>query len=122
MSGIPFNPNEPNRDAAACRCGCGFDTMDYELVELLKRVSRRFNVDEIVINSWCRCEQHNAAVGGAPTSQHLRGRAADIVVPGVPAAEVAEYLDSIDPGAYGLGRYNTFTHIDTRGYKARWQR
>ncbi len=32
----------------------------------------------IVINSGCRCAEHNAAVGGAVKSYHLLGRAADI--------------------------------------------
>lgn len=115
-----FNPFEPNREAAACPCGCGFDTMDYELVEVLQVVATHFDVGLLKINSWCRCEEHNAKVGGAPTSQHLRGRAADFVVKGVPPRKVADFLDELHPNQFGLGRYETFTHFDTRGYKARW--
>ena len=38
----------------------------------------------ITVNSGYRCQKLNAAVGGAVTSQHLRGEAADITV-GSPA-------------------------------------
>lgn len=35
----------------------------------------------ITINSGYRCPEHNKAVGGAPKSYHMQGRAADIAVP-----------------------------------------
>jgi hypothetical protein len=35
----------------------------------------------LVIESGVRCEPHNTGVGGAASSQHLRGRAADLKVP-----------------------------------------
>jgi uncharacterized protein YcbK (DUF882 family) len=59
-------------------------------------------------------------VGGAPNSRHRHADAADIVVSQVPPSNVADYLESKDPGRWGLGRYSSFTHIDTRGYSARW--
>ena len=31
-----------------------------------------------VLNSACRCEEHNKRVGGRPTSSHLKGVAVDI--------------------------------------------
>jgi uncharacterized protein YcbK (DUF882 family) len=58
-------------------------------------------------------------VGGARGSQHLYGRAADIVVKGVKPSVVADYCEAIGMG--GIGRYTTFTHIDVRDKKARWQ-
>lgn len=36
----------------------------------------------LLITSGLRSRELNAAIGGSPTSQHLRGRAADFVVPG----------------------------------------
>lgn len=101
----------------ACKCGCGFDTVDYELVRLLESVRKHFD-RPIKITSGCRCEAHNRVVGDSPGSQHLRGRAADIVVLGTPAHLVAELADQL--GAGGVGTYDTFTHIDTRHGKARW--
>ena len=35
----------------------------------------------IQVNSGYRCEKVNALVGGVPTSQHLKGEAADITIP-----------------------------------------
>lgn len=48
--------------------------------------------------------------------KYTYGKAADIVVA---AADVYKYADSI--GTRGLGKYNTFTHVDTRSKRARWQ-
>lgn len=103
----------------ACRCGCGFDTVDAELLEALETV-RQFYGLPVVITSGCRCAAHNAAVGGSLGSQHLYGRAADIVVQGMTPQGVANFLEQNFPGRYGIGRYKTFTHLDTRGTAARW--
>lgn len=46
----------------------------------------------------------------------MKGTATDIVVKGMTPDEVADACEKFD----GLGRYDTFTHIDSRGKKARW--
>lgn len=80
----------------------------------------------ITINSGYRSEKHNAKIGGEPNSQHLFGRAADIVVPGVTPDEVADAIEFlIDTKMMkqgGLGRYDSFTHYDIRGKKSRWDK
>ena len=103
----------------ACHCGCGLDTVDCQLLEVLEIIRQNFDA-AVSINSACRCPDHNASVGGSERSQHLYGRAADIVVSGVHPDEVADYLDKTFPDSLGLGRYNSFTHVDTRVGKARW--
>ena len=110
-----------SRSEFACKCGCGFDTVDAELVEVLTLVREHFGVP-VTVNSGCRCPQYNAsgAVGGTPRSKHLEGRAADIVVRGVSPVIVHDYLNAKFPNQYGLGSYESFTHIDTRTGKARW--
>jgi uncharacterized protein YcbK (DUF882 family) len=107
-----------DREEFACSCGCGFDTVDAELLVILDKV--RFHFDRpVMINSGCRCPSHNGAVGGAVRSQHVLGRAADIVVMDIDPDAVATYLDSIN--APGIGRYNNFTHVDSRSSRgARW--
>ena len=45
-----------------------------------------------VINSGYRSPELNEAVGGSSRSQHCKGEAADIEVPGVPNAELAEWI------------------------------
>lgn len=44
------------------------------------------------INSGYRGHELNEAVGGSSRSQHCKGEAVDIEVPGVPNAEVAEWI------------------------------
>lgn len=78
----------------------------------------------ILIVSGYRSPAHNAAVGGATNSFHMRGMASDIKVPGMsPKSVRAKIEDLIAQGKMsqgGLGAYDTFTHYDVRGYEARW--
>lgn len=100
-------------------CNDGSDTVliDSNLVDILQKI--RDHVKKPVhINSAYRTPSHNKKVGGSPKSQHVDGRAADIRIDGETperVAKIAEYY-----GADGIGLYDTFTHIDTRGYKSRW--
>lgn len=105
-----------------CRCGkCDPVEIDLALLVILEAVREAFG-RPVHINSGHRCAAHNRAVGGSPDSQHIRGTAADIVVSSVPPEDIADWLGR-QPWAdrIGLGRYLTFTHIDTRGYRARWR-
>ena len=108
-----------NRSEFACKCGCGLDTVDTELVDVLEDIRRQFGAS-ITINSGNRCEVYNRFIGGALKSQHPLSRAADIVVDGVDPKDVQDYIDEAWPDSLGMGRYNTFTHIDSRSTKARW--
>lgn len=86
---------------------------------LLKLEQLRYNLGgkAIVINSGYRTPAHNKAVGGASGSQHLYGKAADIVVRGVTPSKVYAAADKL---FNGVGKYSTFTHVDTRATKARF--
>ena len=46
----------------------------------------------VVINSGFRCKKLNKAIGSSSKSQHTRGEAADIEVPGVSNKQLAEYI------------------------------
>lgn len=105
------------RSEFACKCGCGFDTVDFELMAMLDNIREHFD-RPVVITSGCRCESHNRAVKGSANSQHLHGRAADIQIRNVHPDLVYEMALQLNPG--GLGSYKTFTHIDTRNGKSRW--
>jgi uncharacterized protein YcbK (DUF882 family) len=105
----------------ACNDGCGFDTIDAETLQVLEAMRQHFRTP-ITINSGCRCPSHNRKVGGASNSQHLYGRAVDVVVSGINPPSVAQYLETTYPGQYGIGRYATFTHLDTRtNGPSRWR-
>jgi uncharacterized protein YcbK (DUF882 family) len=103
-----------------CQCKkCNFAQPDSELLIALEQIRTYFN-KPVLITSACRCESHNAKVGGAPDSAHKQGIAADIVVKDVSPAEVQSIVSTWFAHCYGIGSYNTFTHIDVRHKKARW--
>ena len=106
-----------NRSEFACPDLCGLDTVDAELLSDLDSIRTHFE-RPVTINSGCRCPEYNRSVGGAENSQHLLGRAADIVVDGITPALVQELAEQLD--VHGLGEYSTFTHIDSRNGTARW--
>ena len=110
----------------------GSDTVkvDDELVVLLQCIREHLG-KPVHITSGYRTAAHNAAVGGAKSSQHLLGKAADFWVEGVPVATVADYAEKLLPGRGGIGRYpknaahpgrsTGWVHIDTRPNKSRWR-
>jgi uncharacterized protein YcbK (DUF882 family) len=107
------------REEFACRCGCGFDTVDAMLLEYLEAIRLHFG-KPVTITSGCRCPFHNNLVGGSDRSQHTLGRAADIIVKDVDPAKVQSYAESI--GCAGVGSAKNFTHIDSRSkHGARWR-
>ena len=106
-----------SRAEFACKCGCGQDTVDAQLLDILQDIRSEFG--PVNITSANRCPVHNAAIGGSSNSQHMKSRAADIQVANASPEEVAGFVGIHYPDT-GIGLYNTFTHIDTRGHKARW--
>jgi hypothetical protein len=99
-----------------CKCGkCEETLINLDHVQRLQQLRDDLGCS-ITINSAYRCLAHNTAVGGEKNSQHMKGNATDIVVEGMTPDEVADSCEKFD----GLGRYNTFTHVDSRGKKARW--
>jgi uncharacterized protein YcbK (DUF882 family) len=92
----------------------------------LEVLRARLGGKSIRIGSGYRDPAYNRAIGGARSSQHMAGRAADITVAGVaPAVVHATALALYQEGALeigGLGRYPGFTHVDVRPGKrlVRW--
>ncbi len=123
-----------SRSEFACQCGCGFDTVDFELVNVLQTavIDMENRFDEkviIVITGPNRCNKHNAKVGGAKNSQHIYAKAVDhkfyiVTREGVKQQIdpdiVYEYYDKKYRNKYGVGKYGNRTHIDVRKRKARW--
>lgn len=93
--------------------------VDSDLVDILQKVRDHFG-KAVTITSAFRTASHNKKVGGATYSQHLYGKAADIKVSGVVPSVVADYVETLMPGTGGIGRYSTFTHVDVRKVKSRW--
>ncbi len=90
------------------------------IAKALEDIRKRFGNKPITINSWYRDPATNAAVGGASQSRHLLGDAVDFVVSGVHPYDVYANLDRWWGSQGGLASSKVFTHIDARGYRARW--
>ena len=117
-----------SRSEFECRCGCGMDNINPELIEVLQDL-RDWWKRPITINSGCRCYDHNERVqkqanpdyiANSSKSQHMLCTATDIKVKGISPVVIASYLHRKYPNQYGIGTYKTFVHIDVRKHKARW--
>lgn len=106
-----------------CRCsrpGCITTFIADELIQALETLWVK--AGPLSLDRGYSCPEHNAEVGGLKDSQHLRGKAADVKSKAsLLVREVAQLAETV-PAFFngGIGRYPTFTHCDTRGYRARW--
>lgn len=73
----------------------------------------------LVVLSGYRTPEHNAAVGGAPNSYHMAGRAFDLQCSGPYQASLAAC--AVFVGFRGIGTYKTFLHFDNRPDLTFWQ-
>lgn len=89
-------------------------------IDLLLHLERlRAQTGTLIVTSGYRCPTHNRNVGGARNSQHLKGTAADLKGTEMSPSNVHSKANSLFTGG-GVGKYNTFTHVDVRGYRSRW--
>jgi len=68
----------------------------------------------IIITSGYRSPELNRVIGGSPRSQHCKGEAADIVVPGLSPLEVCRAVKK-------LGRYDQLIHEFGRWCHVSWR-
>ena len=69
---LNFNVNEFN-----CKCGCAFNIIDQRIIDMAQTIREALGVP-VRVNSGCRCDKHNAKVGGVKNSKHTKGLAADL--------------------------------------------
>jgi zinc D-Ala-D-Ala carboxypeptidase len=98
-----FSLHELSKSETALRMG--FDnTPDEEatenlrlLCEMVLQPVRDHYGKGVKVNSAYRSPESNAAVGGSKTSDHCKGMAADIEIPGVANADLAQFImDNLD--------------------------
>jgi len=98
------------RDTHADQMG----TLDPALLDLLYRIQRHFDAPCIRVISAYR------SPSGRKTSQHTRGSAADIVVPGVKDHVLAKFVRSLSKTGVGLYPRSGFVHVDVRERSHHW--
>lgn len=110
----------------ACGCGCGFQAVDFELLQILNETREHFGIP-LNITSGCRCETHNKNEKGAANSAHKLGIAADFR-PNKSHPDFQNMLNKIHkhllerfPDKYGIAIGPTFVHLDVKpGNGRRW--
>ena len=101
-----------NSDELECHCNTKHTNSIHQgLLEKLEAL-RKLVGGAIKVNCAYRCETHNQNIGGVKDSQHLRGFAADIVVPGLDTLNL--YGLACKAGFNGVGLYDNFVHVDVR--------
>ena len=104
------------------RCKDGMlKAIDMKLVDGLEKLRALAGNKPIHINSGYRSLGYNKKMGGAPKSQHVLGKAADITIEGFTPKQVADLAEKVPQFRNGgIGIYGTFTHVDVRKGRARW--
>ena len=99
----------------SCKDGCGLNSPAQELIQRLEIARTRADIP-FIIESACRCQKHNAKVGGKDNSAHLPNasglcEAVDILV--TTSNERFKILESLfHAGFERVGIGNTFLHCD----------
>ncbi len=126
-SSVPAKTNETvcdfktikhfERSEFACKCGkyCnGYPAeMKQIVVEIADRIRENFG-RPCHVSSGLRCRQHNAEVGGVPTSRHLYGKAMDIYVEGITSAQLLAYIKKQPEIAYTYPIDANYCHMDIK--------
>ena len=122
---MAHNSNNFNVSEFSCKCGCGFNIIDQRIINMAQTIRDALGVP-VKVNSGCRCDKHNAKVGGVKGSKHTKGLAADLscslgaakMFDTVKALHAQGKLQDLD---YCI-KYKTFIHIDCGGKrKSLWE-
>lgn len=98
---------------------CGELNLDAVAIDALDRLQRLRNMmgEPLRIMSGHRCAEHNAAVGGAPNSMHLK-MAFDIAIEGHDRLDLYSAARAV--GFNGFGFMDNGLHVDRRPIAAHW--
>lgn len=65
----------------------------------------------IIINSGYRCTEVNLAVGGKSNSQHIEGKAADLIVPAMPIVDIFNIILQSLPFDQMIFEFGRWVHV-----------
>ncbi len=91
-----------------------------KIAEAMEEVRDYLGGRPITVTSWYRDPATNRRVGGSSKSRHMSGDAVDFFVQGISPPEVNRKLEPWWGDRGGIASASSFTHIDARGYAARW--
>lgn len=104
-----------------CKCGGTHDTiLNPELPKKLESLYSTLKCSKIIVNSGCRCNTHDKAVGGTGRGEHVNGNAADIVCYNESGNKISSKevcCAAQDVGFGGIANIDgtyTATHVDVR--------
>lgn len=106
----------------ACAC-CGDLKVDDRLLAALKALQELAGAAVVVQDAY-RCPAHNQEMDAVSDSEHTRGTAAHVRIPGLGLQEMYELALRIPAFAEGgIGVYDGgFLHVDVRQGSSRWAR
>lgn len=104
------------RSEFECRCGCGLNNINDELVQGLTAARVHAGVP-FIITSAARCPEHNRKSGGSASSSHLTGHAVDIKA--ISAAQRMLIVNSLLAAGFNrIGIARGFVHVDNDDTKS----
>ena len=101
-------------DEFACKCGCGLNGINRELVNLLQKLREDFN-SPMVVTSGLRCPEWNTKSKGSSNSSHLWGEAVDIGI--TDGMMRYKFVQKAQKHFQRIGIAKTFVHIDVENMK-----
>ena len=115
---MAHNSNNFNVSEFSCKCGCGFNIIDQRIIDMAQTIRDALGVP-VKVNSGCRCDKHNAKVGGVKGSKHTKGLAADLSC-SLGAQKMFDTVKKLHsegklPQLDYCIKYKSFIHIDCGG-------
>jgi len=101
-----------------CKCKlCKYTLISLDHVYRLSELRLSIKAPIRILSAY-RCHNHNENMGGERHSMHTYGLATDIYVDGLEPATLAARAGAFD----GIGIYDGFVHVDSRGFVAFWDK